>query len=204
MQFIAADKLYRFGFKVDDERITEEWLFQVVGNRQKPIYERTTDENGKAHDRRRRPKGAGEKVVALDRRCGGPQNQSFLATVNVTLDAGDFGEELGRVLTWFKRSLNLVGPDESIGAPGHLLDQDSGFLSFAGTFLKSVSTGVDHLEVLKKEIPKMISQVAARGATSSPPVPRLRGWAEAKMVAHDCSWRMAPNCWLSAEGECAG
>jgi AAA15 family ATPase/GTPase len=32
------------------------------------------------------------------------------------------------------------------------MERDSDFLSFAGAFLKSASTGVDHLEVLKKEI----------------------------------------------------
>jgi len=90
-------------------------------------------------------------VIALAT-VGGPQNQSFLATVNVTLAAGDAGEELGRVLAWFKESLVLVGPDESLGALGNLLDQGSDFLSFAGAFLKSTSTAVDHLEILKKEI----------------------------------------------------
>jgi hypothetical protein len=151
LQFIAADKLYRFGFKVDDERIIEEWLFHVVGSRQKLLYERTTDENGKVAIDAEGLKSAGEKVIALAK-VGGPQNQSFLSTVNVTLDVGDLGEELGHVLRWFVRSLNLVAPDESFRPIGHLLDQDSGFLSFAGAFLKSTSTGVDHLEVLKKEI----------------------------------------------------
>ena len=34
LQFIAAGAVYRFGFTVNDERVTEEWLFQVVGGRQ--------------------------------------------------------------------------------------------------------------------------------------------------------------------------
>lgn len=151
LQFIAADRLYRFGFKVDDERVIEEWLFQVVGNREKPLYERVTDENGKVAIDAEGLKGAGEKVAALSK-VGGPQNQSFLATANATLDSGDYGEGLGHVLAWFKEGLNLVGPDESIGAPGFLLDQDSGLRSFASEFLKSASTGVDHLEVQKREI----------------------------------------------------
>lgn len=153
LQFIAADRLYRFGFKVDDDRITEEWLFRVIGNRQKLLYERTTDKNGNVAIDTEGLKSAGEKVLALAI-VGGPQMQSFLATVNVTLDAGGFGEDLGNVLTWFKEGLNLVGPDQPIGALGHLLDQDPGLLSFAGAFLKSTSTGVDHLEILRKEISK--------------------------------------------------
>lgn len=151
LQFIAADKLYRFGFKVDDERIVEEWLFQVIGNRQKPIYERTTDENGRVTIDAEGLKDAGEKVNALAK-VGGPQNQSFLATVNTNLDSGDLGEELSHVLAWFKGGLNLVGPDESLGPLGHLLDQISDLRTFASAFLKSSSTGVDHLDVVKREI----------------------------------------------------
>jgi len=153
LQFIAADQFYRFGFKVNDERITEEWLFQVVGNRQKLLYERTTDDNGKVFIDAEGVKSAGEKVKALGV-VGGPQNQSFLATVNGMLRGGELGVELGNVLTWFKESLTLIAPDQSFGALGHLLDQDSDFRSFAGDYLKSASTGVDHLEVLKEEITK--------------------------------------------------
>jgi hypothetical protein len=153
LQFIAADKLYRFGFTLDDERIIEECLFQVVGNRQKLLYERTTDENGEVSIDASGIESAGEKVLALAT-VGGPQNQSFLSTLNVTLDAGDLGYDLGRVLNWFKESLNLIGPGQSTGAIGRHLAQDSGFLSFASDFLKSASTGVDHLEVLRKEISK--------------------------------------------------
>jgi hypothetical protein len=151
LQFIAAGKLYRFGFKVDDERIAEEWLFQVVGNRQRPLYERTTDRDGKVTVNAEGLKSAGEKVIALAT-VGGPQNQSFLATINVTVDSGDLGEELAGVLSWFGNSLKLISPDDSPVPLGRLLDQDASLLSFASDFLKSTSTGVDHLRVDKKEI----------------------------------------------------
>jgi hypothetical protein len=96
-------------------------------------------------------KDAGEKVTALAT-VGGPQNQSFLATANATLNASDLGEDLGCVLTWFREGLVLIGPNEPVEALGHMLDRDSDFLSFASAFLKSASTGVDHLEILKEEI----------------------------------------------------
>ncbi len=153
LQFIQADKHYRFGCKVDDDRILEEWLFQVVGNRQRLIYERATSENGKVVVDASGLKDAGEKVLALAT-VGGPQNQSFLATVNATLEPSDFGAALAHVLTWFTGCLVLVGPDATFLGLGHLLDSDTDFLSFAGAYLKSASTGVDRLEVIKKEISK--------------------------------------------------
>jgi len=148
LQFTVADKLYRFGLNADDKRITEEWLYQVVGNRERLLFDRTTDENGEVAIDASGLKSAGDKVTALAT-VGGPQNQSFLSTLNATLGAGDFGDELSHVLNWFKRGLNLIGPDESWPV-GRRLNQDPRFLSFAGDFLRSASTGVNRLEVLKK------------------------------------------------------
>jgi AAA15 family ATPase/GTPase len=170
LQFIAGDKLYRFGLKVDDEWINEEWLFQIVGNRQKLLYERTTDENGEVVIDAEGVKSAGEKLKAL-MKVGGPQNQSFLATVNGILGARDLGEELGHVLAWFKNGLNLIAPDQSFGPLGHLLDQDPDFRSFASSYLKSASTGVDSLEVLKEEISedevrRLLPETLFRGVTA--------------------------------------
>lgn len=151
LQFIAADKLYRFGFKADDERITEEWLVHVVGNRQRPLYERTTDEHGKVTINAEGLKNAGEKVMALAT-VGGPRNQSFLATVKATLEEPDYGEDLVRVVRWFGQRLNLIGPDDSFGPLSHRIDWDEGFLKDAGEILNLASTGVHHLELDYKKI----------------------------------------------------
>jgi hypothetical protein len=153
LQFIVSDRLYRFGFKVDDERITEEWLFQVVGNRQKPLYERTTDEKGRVAVDAAGLKDAGEKVKALAT-VGGPGNQSFLATVIATMGMGEFGEELVEVVAWFNKGLTLVGPGEPYRGLEARLDRDPEFREFAGSYLKSASTGVDGLEVHRREVPK--------------------------------------------------
>jgi hypothetical protein len=45
-----------------------------------------------------------------------------------------------------------VGPDRSCRGLGHRLDESAGLLEFASEFLRSSSTGVDHLKVLQKEI----------------------------------------------------
>lgn len=150
LQFITAEKLYRFGFKVDDERILEEWLVQVIGGRERTLYERTTDLNGKV---RIDAKGfnAGEKIEALAT-VGGPQNQSFLATIQVTIDSSDYNEELREILNWFSQGLNLIGPNQSFARLGHRLSVNQDFLAFASEFLKSSSTGVDHLQVQKEEV----------------------------------------------------
>src|ERR1035438_6900443 len=151
LQFIVGNKLYRFGFKTDDQKITEEWLAQVIDKREKLLYERITDFEGKVTVDATGLKGSSDKLTALAT-IGGPQNQSFLATVNLTLEASDYGEELGEILNWFKQSLRLIGPDTSFRRLGHYFANNPGCAEFAGSFLKSVSTGVDHLEVSKMEI----------------------------------------------------
>jgi hypothetical protein len=94
--FIADDKLYRFGVKLDDRRIIEEWLVHVVGGREKTLYASVTDSYGKVTIE---APGLGslEKPRTLAT-VGGPQNQSFLATVSATLDSSDIGHR--RPVAW--------------------------------------------------------------------------------------------------------
>lgn len=151
LQFIVGQKLYRFGFKVDDHRITEEWLVRMDGSREKDLYERITDENGKVLIEAKGLKAAGDKLSALAT-VGGPQNQTFLATIRATLDQPDYGDEITRVLIWFEKNLQLIKPDSPFIRLGTLLAHDPEFLEFSSEFLKSSSTGVDHLSVVKKEL----------------------------------------------------
>jgi uncharacterized protein len=151
LQMIANDNLYRFGFKVDNDRIIEEWLLRIEGGREKVIYERTTDGKGKVSIDAPGLSDTGEKLRALAT-VGGPQNQSFLATINVTLEPADIGDELNGILNWFKNGLDLIKPETTYRALGSLLAENSNFSQFAGEFLKFSSTGVDHLSVIKNEI----------------------------------------------------
>jgi energy-coupling factor transporter ATP-binding protein EcfA2 len=151
LQFIAGNKLYRFGFKVDDNRITEEWITRVKGGRESAIYERVTNADGKVTILAKGLKKAGEKVNALAT-VGGLPNQSFLATVRATLDVSEYGAELDTVFKWFEDSLRLIAPNTRFGNLTQLLSNDPTFLAFASNLLKAASTGVDHLSVLKKEV----------------------------------------------------
>jgi len=151
LQFIADGRLYRFGFKADDQRITQEWLARVEGGRQKIVYQRVTTEKGEVQISGTGLRACGKKVEALAT-IGGPPYQSFLATINATLQLADLGRDLVNVLTWLKTSLQLIAPDQPFRSLAHLLSQSPDLLEFSGAFLKSASTGVDHLSVLKTEV----------------------------------------------------
>lgn len=151
LQFIAQGHLYRFGLKLNDTRILEEWLVKVRGEREEIVYERITDGDGKVTVEI--PKfGLKQDKLAAMAKIGGPQNQTFLATVRANLEPEDFGEAIGAALDWFYSSLRLIAPDASFGPLGSYLQENRACAEFAGGFLKAVSTGVDHLESYKTEI----------------------------------------------------
>jgi uncharacterized protein len=149
IQFIASDKVYRFGFDADDVRISKEWLVEIIGSKERVVYERITDADGVVTIEA--PGLKGKKIAALAT-VGGPQNQTFLATAHATLDESDVGSQLKAVLRWFKYDLVLVGPTESYTALGHHLSEDKSFLKFAGDYLRASSTGVDRLAVERKQV----------------------------------------------------
>lgn len=166
VQFISENKLYRFGIKVNDHSVTEEWLLLITGGKERILYERVTDEHSKVTiDISGISKEASEKLKAQSI-VGSPPNQSFLATITANLEEEDVTADLLAVLDWFSNSLVLISPNSSYGPLGSELSDDPGFRDFVSDFLKSSSTGVDHIvvnktlvkeEEIKNVVPKAIA-----------------------------------------------
>ena len=151
LQFIAGEKLYRYGVKIDDHHINEEWLVLIDKGREKELYERVTTPEGQVKINAKGLKLSGDKVKALAT-IGGPHNQTFLATVYATLEESDYGPDLTPVIDWFEDKLTLIRPNAAYGSLGSLLVEDPSFLEFASDFLRSSATGVNHLKPNKTEI----------------------------------------------------
>ncbi len=150
LRFIAENQHYRYGLKVDDRHIVEEWLVRQTKSGEKTIFERVTDNAGRVVIEAPGLKSAGKKLNALVT-VGALANQTFLSTISTNLDTAEYGKEISNVIDWFKR-LNLVAPNESFGPLAHKLSSNSSFLKFADNFLNASSTGVSHLKVNKEEI----------------------------------------------------
>lgn len=151
LQFVAGNRLYRFGIKVDDSQIQEEWLLHVDGGRERVLYERVTTGDGDVTIEAPAFKAQDEKLAALAS-IGGPANQSFLATIRALLKPEQIGEELSAILHWFEYELILVAPDESLASMGNIFSTDRKLLEFAGSFLNDSSTGIDHLTATESEL----------------------------------------------------
>ncbi|MGD1069048.1 MAG: AAA family ATPase [Bryobacteraceae bacterium] len=89
-----------------------------------------------------------EKFDALAK-IGGPRNQSFLATIWSTLSFEEIPEEIVFAYVWFVFFPHLVSPQQSDRDLSRRLTSDPDLLEFASEFLRSSSTGVDHLAVVR-------------------------------------------------------
>ena len=152
LQFVAAGKLYRFGFRLSDDRVLEEWLIQVIGGREKVIYERTTDESGKVSIDARGVGNGKEapKIIALAT-VGGPKDQTFLSTINVTINYEEISGAVGDAIFWLE-NLVLISPQQNHTGLVKAFSETPDLLAFAGDFLRHASTGVNHLKVSESEI----------------------------------------------------
>jgi uncharacterized protein len=158
LQFIAADKLYRYSLHLDDERIIGERLLHVVGGRKRLIYERRTDGDRKIEIDAPGLKSESDKLQALVT-VGSRHNQSFLATARGTLEPGDLGKTLPEVIDWLEDGLTLIGPQPTPNLSITRLVTDMEFRQFASDFLKGSSIGIDYLkerELSKEEAQELI------------------------------------------------
>lgn len=150
LRFLSNGSVYEFGFKADDNKILEERLTKAEGGKDRPIYERRTDDQGKVTIEAKKL-GDNLKMKALAT-VGGPQNQTFLATIRATLEFSDYGEDIRNVFDWFETKLRLIRPTDHFRSLGNVSEEDPDFLKFASAFLKASSTGIDALRINKKEI----------------------------------------------------
>ncbi|MFH1463506.1 MAG: AAA family ATPase [Pseudomonadota bacterium] len=171
LQFSACGNIYRFGFKVDDEHVVEEWLIRVEGGRERVIFERATDPAGRVEVEYR----GSEKMEALAK-VGGLGHQTFLSTVRATLGEEDYDPDVATVIDWFRDTLVLIEPEAMYMDMAHKLEEDSAFLEFVNAFLGASSTGVSSLHVERKEVSEEQAEYfrsakeGGEDSTSRPPV----------------------------------
>ncbi len=186
LQFIIYATLYRYCVKVDDFTIIEESLVWINKGKEKVIYERSISSEGKVEvklgDTGTVPTTDRAKIEALAT-IGGPQNQSFLATVFVTLEVEDWPPHLQLPILWFVSQLRLIDPEGADPTSKGAFATDPELLRFAGDFLSAASTGIDHLAATENQIseedaahllsPRVRQRLAA--ATEPTPVRHILG-----------------------------
>ncbi|MFI5756229.1 ATP/GTP-binding protein [Streptomyces sp. NPDC051569] len=95
VDFVVAGVHHQFGFSVDDERVTEEWLYYYPEGRQRRLYER----------------GAGEPVTFGRWLTGRRKLIAELLRPNslyLSVAAAQGHEQLGEVFRWFQYGLRMA------------------------------------------------------------------------------------------------
>jgi hypothetical protein len=134
--------------RVDDRQVLEEWLSEDADSRERAIFQRGQEREVVLGSQ----VGEYPRLAALAT-VGAPPTQSFLSTVVASaLPAGDIGPDLTSAIGWFMSVLNLIPPGLSLMPLWRKLNDDPTLLDFASDFLRSSSTGVDRLEIMKSEI----------------------------------------------------
>lgn len=160
-RFLTQGRICRFGFQVSDSQVESEWLIVEQSGQEKVVYERTTDPTGKVDIKVGTPlieeaTTGRSHVMAFSQfaKSSGRANQLFLRAIHENVGADSQGEWVGPALLWFKNSLAIIDPGESMHGLHRLLTTSKEFASFSSSYLKSVSTGVDELiSVRTEELP---------------------------------------------------
>ena len=96
LQFLVNDQVYRYGVKLDDTQVLEEWLARVSRGNEHVLYERKIGSKGDVQVELGKIPDADGKFKALAL-IGGPRNQSFLETVFSTLEFSSVPAEIRSV-----------------------------------------------------------------------------------------------------------
>lgn len=152
-QFVSFGSLYRYGVKLTDSQVDEEWLVHIVAGKEKVVFERVTSEDGSVSvqlgdlgpDNLKF-----EKFTAMGT-VGGPRNQTFLATVRSTIDIVDWPPRVAAAITWFSL-LQMVSPgDRSLPTTTAFIFDDD-LRTFAGEFLNAAATGIDRIQLAQTRL----------------------------------------------------
>jgi len=104
--FIQADVRYQYGFAINSERVTGEWLFAYPEGRSQKWFERHYDPEIQEDTWYFGPRFTGRRKLWQEATRG---NALFLSTA-IQLN----NEQLKPVFNWFDNKLHVIGPGESI------------------------------------------------------------------------------------------
>ncbi|MGD1805263.1 AAA family ATPase [Dapis sp. BLCC M126] len=137
--FILEDKLYRYGFEVDEKQVVSEWLFYVPKVRESKLFER--DKNGIKMSRVFKE---GELISDKTR------NNALFLSVNSQFN----GKISTSILRWFIDDLNIISGLDSKFYQKITVEyfQDSEYKNEIVQLIRKWDLGIDDIEIDTKEV----------------------------------------------------
>lgn len=168
IEFKVGEQMYEYGFELDSRSIHREWLIHFTRISEKTLFERTTDQNGKAKLE------FGSFVNKLSKKEklflefageGTRPNQLFL---NESIDSnmGHFRP----AYDWFHKVLTVIEPmDIDIPVELEINNDNQDFNTFLNKILRDADTGITSIKTEKVELDDLedISEQAAASLKES-------------------------------------
>ncbi len=138
----CAQRVYIYGFEVDKQRVHSEWLYEMVSSREKMLFERETDRQGKTVIAFGKLAYTTEQNEQFFRfvATGTRQNQLFLKECferNVLLFA--------EINKWFTEKLVLIFPDDKPAGIELAFLSDEAFQNNFVDLIKLFDLGIDSI-----------------------------------------------------------
>ena len=147
IEFKIANQAYAYGFTVDASQIHEEWLYLMNASSEKSLFERKTDEMGKAIVNFPNPQllatndEAFRQFIAKSTR----NNQLYLS-ISVEQNL----EEFESIYTWFAHALSIVFPESEPKGAKLFVEDETDYVKALSQFLQAMNTGIS--KVITKKI----------------------------------------------------
>jgi AAA15 family ATPase/GTPase len=140
----GSDKVYVYGFAVQPDAVVSEWLSEVVGDDEIPVFYR----DGKEFQFASQGEGSKDELLNL---VGSAtrDNQLFLRTAR-EFKLERFPRALADVLEWFELALKIIGPDVPYSWLIADADRHGDFRAFLGDVVNRADTGVSGVRVVQQ------------------------------------------------------
>lgn len=150
--FYLNEEVYEYGFLLNRKQVCEEWLMIMTDEDFKPLFTRTTDENGKTEiilESEFAIKDPKERELAEVLKDSIKENQKNQLYLYKLYDNGV--KEVESVLGWFK-CLRIIFPTSKPKGFPIQLESNSEFEKFIADSLRKLDTGINAISILNKEI----------------------------------------------------
>lgn len=148
-RFLVGGHVVTYGFELVTERVVSEWLSVWMDETEVDVFSRQDDQI--TRNPRLGSFVVGEIEITVEslgalEHLGIRSNQLLLSKL-FDLPDEKKGDLIRQIEWWFRDCLHIVCPQANFSGLLRTLDEDPDFLRFAETFLETVDTGINRLEI---------------------------------------------------------
>lgn len=155
-RFVAAGRIFAYGFDVTERSIRGEWLALVNGDDDEALFERDAEGHTTVHEAILKKRFPNDKKLfdLLTSRAKNDLNDSqlFLESIREVRDASQ-GTTMAAVVHWLTRTLVVIPMEQAHEQILTRLSRDPEYLGFVEALLGNVGTGIHRLQIEEQERP---------------------------------------------------